>query len=242
MDYQRALMVAGLVIAVYIFWVMVRTAVFVGRSRPAVEENQPFQHSPEDPSSSLLVVGDSTAAGVGSELGGVPYYFSKEFEGLEVVTRAESGRKLEDIDSSMFDGDFDAVLVMVGGNDILRLSSTEKVREELARVLDGAKEASEEVIVLHSGNVGQSPFFVFPFDSFYSWRTRRVRKVYIDVCREMNATYIDLYTSRGEDPFAEEPERYYAPDRLHLSDRGYSVWFNEILEQSDVGDVLRAKD
>ena len=50
--------------------------------------------------------------------------------------------------------------------------------------------------------------------------------------------YVDLYKSRDDDPFAQEPGRYNAADGLHPSDQGYGLWLHELLAQSPLATVL----
>jgi lysophospholipase L1-like esterase len=89
------------------------------------------------------------------------------------------------------------------------------------------------VLILHSGNVGLAPFFPWPWSVLASWRAAQVRELYLDLAEGAGAHYVDLFTTREDGPFRQDYERYYASDGLHLSDMGYSVWYERIRRTMD---------
>ena len=56
--------------------------------------------------------------------------------------------------------------------------------------------------------------------------------------RGQRATYVSLFKERAADPFAQEPRRLHAADRLHPSDVGYAQWHRELSAQSGLSGVL----
>jgi hypothetical protein len=57
----------------------------------------------------------------------------------------------------------------------------------------------------------------------------------------VDATYVDIYPERAADPFAQDPKRLIAADRLHPSDAGYAVWFDELERQAPLSALLGAR-
>ena len=53
------------------------------------------------------------------------------------------------------------------------------------------------------------------------------------------AGYVNLFSERATDPFALEPARLHASDRLHPSDAGYALWHRELAAQSRLAGALR---
>jgi lysophospholipase L1-like esterase len=43
---------------------------------------------------------------------------------------------------------------------------------------------------------------------------------------------VDLALPRQRDPFAQDPDRHYAADRIHPNANGYGRWFECLLQQS----------
>jgi hypothetical protein len=86
----------------------------------------------------------------------------------------------------------------------------------------------DNVVALHSGNVGLAPFFPFYTKPLFSWRSRRVRALYKEAAQKHKVIYVDLYTKHADDPFYPDYGRFYAADSLHLNGAGYAIWYEKI--------------
>ncbi len=190
---------------------------------------EPFQKNGTTPR--ILVVGDSTAVGVGANTS-IPAFFAEEFPDAKIVTRADSGNRLADVEDELEaipdDARFDLVLIQAGANDIFWFTPLDSVRERLEAVLREANGIGDSVVVLHSGNIGLAPFFPVWLGWAVTERTKEVRRIYLEEADVFNATYVDLFTTRENDPFLENASRYYAADGLHLSADGYRFWYEKI--------------
>jgi lysophospholipase L1-like esterase len=200
--------------------------------RQAVETAS-YVQAPEKATARMVVVGDSTAYGVGAETPkeSVAGYFGATYPDLSIENLSVSGARLEDAIKqleSVKGSRADIVLMMVGGNDIIRFTSLPDVKARLETLLGIAGTISDQVVVLHSGNIGLAPFFPRWAGWLWSHRSRAVRAIYLDQIARHDAAYVDLYTNRRGDPFFGELARFYAPDGLHLSGDGYRVWFDSI--------------
>lgn len=182
----------------------------------------------------LLVVGDSTAAGVGASDAAhtTSGYFAADYPQYSVTNLAVSGAKVADVLAQLRSASstYDLVIIQAGGNDVIRFTGLAQVRADYQSLLAEAKARSPRVIALSTGNIGEAPLFnFFPLNYIYEARTRAVRQIFMDEAAAAGVPYVDLFKEPGEpDPINQSPARYYAPDGLHLNDAGWQVWYQGI--------------
>ncbi|TWO69430.1 GDSL family lipase [Caenimonas sedimenti] len=205
-------------------------------------ESEPFQAQPVNAVASLLIVGDSTAVGTGASsatrsIGGLIGIGNPQ---LRVVNRAANGARYEDFARQLQAGTerFDFVLVLGGGNDVIRGTSAEQLLPQARRVAELARERGTNVVLMPPGNVGNAPLFLPPVGW---WMSRRAQELHAAVrlaALATGATYVNLYQPPEQDPFARQPGLYHAADGLHPSDAGYRLWLQELDRQAHFGERL----
>lgn len=181
----------------------------------------------------ILVIGDSTAVGTGASspetsLAGL---LGNHYPNATIENRGVNGAKVHDLIArftSIKDKRYDLIEIHIGGNDIVRFTELKNVETDLKTVLSNAKQLSDNVVLVTSGNVGTSVLFPAPSRFLFTKRTRTVRDIFIRVAREHDVSYVDLFHEAAEDPFAKAPSNYYAADFFHPSDAGYQFWFDQI--------------
>ena len=99
----------------------------IKQSADLARQSEPFQASPAQPVARLLIVGDSTGVGTGasSPAQSLAGLIAQEHPSLKIVNRAKDGAKFADISrqlEALGNQRFDAVLVLGGGNDVIRLT------------------------------------------------------------------------------------------------------------------------
>lgn len=204
--------------------------------------SEPFQRSLSRPDASLLIVGDSTAVGTGASrpeksLAGL---LAKEFPTLRIVNHGRDGATFADLRAQLPpDARFDAVLILAGGNDVIRLRDLDAVGAQLDETLRAAKTLGRDVVVMPAGNVGNAPFFFPPVSWLMTSRSRELHAVVEAAAQRHGAGYVRLFKERAEDPFAQHRE-LNAQDGLHPSDAGYELWAQALLSQSKLADALSA--
>lgn len=181
----------------------------------------------------LLVVGDSTAVGVGASSPSYTTsgYFAAEHPQYSVSNRAVSGAKVADVLAQMrlASSSYAAILIQAGGNDIIRFTDLASLRRDYALLLGEATARSPHVVAASTGRVGRAALFnFFPANVIYDMRTRAVRRVLMDEAAKAGVTYVDIYKEGEADVISADPGRYYAPDGLHLNDAGWAVWYQDI--------------
>jgi lysophospholipase L1-like esterase len=94
---------------------------------------------------------------------------------------------------------------------------------------------------MSTGNVGLAPVFFPPVNWIYSWRTRKVRAIFMAVSWREKIEYIDLFKERDKDPFLRDSATFYAADTLHPGSEGYRLWYEELKRQSSIDMILGPK-
>lgn len=211
----------------------------VGTAGRLASQSEPFQASPAQPTVSLLVVGDSTAVGTGASAPGrsVPGLLAAALPRLRVVNLASDGAKYADFARQLerAQGRFDYVLVLGGGNDVIRLTAPERLRQDVRRTAQLARERGDRVVLMPPGNVGNAPFFFPPLSWWMDRRSRVLHQAVREAAQASGATYVDLYQDAYSDPFAQRPRLMHAADGLHPSDAGYRLWMEELARQAGWG-------
>ena len=215
----------------------------IGDSIDMARQSQPFQQRPDNAALRLLVVGDSTAVGTGAgaPANSVAGRLGQAHQTLWVENRAQDGAKLADVVAQMRGTaeHFDLVLVQAGGNDVIRLSNLDTLRQTVNEVARAAREKAPLVLLMPAGNVGNSPFFFSPLRGWMTWRSRELHTIVRDAAASHGAVYINLFKERADDTFVQDPA-LLSRDGLHPSDEGYGVWFKELMGQSTLSQILGA--
>lgn len=190
----------------------------------------------------LLVVGDSTAGGAGASHPGssLPGLLSRANPSLTVINKAQHGARFEDF-LAQLDGDepFDAVVILGGGSDVIRMSRLSAVRDTVQRVAQRARVHAELVVFMPPGNIGNARAFLPPWSWWMTARSRRLNAIVSEVARANGALCVSLFQEREDDPFARHPRRMHARDGLHPSDAGYELWQRELETQVQLSARLR---
>lgn len=227
-------LIYGLIGAVLVYGLIVGVSLYVGYQKAVrlVAQTKRFDTRTEVHTHTLLLLGDSTAHGVGASL-------SEETTGgrlahaldAAVENRAESGAKTTDV-LGQLDGAsrsrYDLIVIQVGANDVIYFSDIETTATTLAEVLARARERSDRVVLLTAGNIGDAPLWSWPLGYWYTVRTRALREQFMSVAEKQSVAYVDLFPRLSM--LKENPQEYYAPDGLHLSGSGYAVWAQYMLE------------
>jgi lysophospholipase L1-like esterase len=214
----------------------------LGRAAELARQSTPLQVEPARPDLRLLMVGDSTAVGTGasSPQASLAGLLAQAYPSLAIENRARDGARFEGVVEQLeAGGRFDLVLIMAGGNDVMRMRDADATRAEIDRSARLAQGLAPQVAFLPAGNVGNAPFFFPPI----SWlMTSRARTLHADVqsaAARTGAVYVNLFKAAADDPFVQRPG-LHASDGLHPSDAGYRLWRDELLAQTGWDKRLQA--
>lgn len=204
-------------------------------SRKLADQATPFTAQPESPGRKVLIVGDSTAVGTGASRpeDSVAGRIAAHNPTWQIDNQAENGAKFDGVVRQLeaVHKRYDAVLVLAGGNDVIRLTPSGKLRALTARAVALAQSHAPVVVLMPSGNVGHAPFFIPPLSWLMSRRSKMLHATIARVAQETGARYVRLLEPRARDAFALQSQTMHAEDGLHPSSKGYAHWYSELMRQ-----------
>jgi lysophospholipase L1-like esterase len=217
----------------------------IKQSAELARQSEPYQASPPGATATLLIVGDSTAVGTGasSPASSLAALISRDHPQLKVVNRAKDGARFADIARQLETAGserIDAILILGGGNDVIRLTAGEVLAYEVERATALAHARAGTVVLMPSGNVGSAPFFYPPWSWLMTARSKKLHAMVREAAASHGALYVNLFKEKADDPFAQRPDELNAKDGLHPSDAGYRLWYDELKAQADFSSRLAA--
>ena len=237
---MRSSVLIGLtVFGIYLVIQIMRTQQLIKVGEKMAAETVAYTRHVEDPTFTILFVGDSTAVGVGASTPekSIAGLVANRYPAAEIVNNGVSGAKAVDVleHIKQIDASYDLIMIHAGGNDVVRFTSLHDFRNSIRTILELAKQKAPQVLLTSTGNVGTVPLFPAPTRWIFDRRSRSIRDILIEEVARAGATvrYTDLFRERPQDPFAEDPKTYYAKDQFHPSDAGYADWFSFIDVQLD---------
>ena len=202
-----------------------------------MEDVEPYRLSSFDYRTTMLVLGDSTGAGVGAERpeDSVAGRLAAHLGATYVENYAESGAMVEDLFGQIKEAklpEYDVILVQIGGNDILAFHDAKRTAVRLSEAF-GTLPRAGRMFLMCVGNMGGATLFPPPMRPFHTLVNRAFHKEFERVAHGWHATYINLYDPFFKDPFLRDPQRYLSRDGLHPSSYGYGLWFDKLKAQLD---------
>lgn len=196
-----------------------------------VKNAKPFSLLDPARSRTILILGDSTAVGVGTApQESIAALLSKELD-TNIENYAVSGAVTKDIVRQAAQAQlprYYLILIQVGANDVIGFNPLQAAATSLDSTLASLAEKSNHIVVLTSGDIGKAPIFRWPLSLVMSYRTRILRELFIRICARHKAIYVDIFMK--PDIISSDRRRYYSPDGLHLNAEGYAYWYVLIRE------------
>ncbi|MCM0044328.1 MAG: GDSL-type esterase/lipase family protein [Burkholderiaceae bacterium] len=190
-----------------------------------------------------LLLGDSVALGLGASepartLAG---QLRTDFSEVNVECRAQPGARGRDLSAQLAGAQksrYAAIIVSIGGNDIVRGTPDAEFRRQLADALRACTARSRCVIVANCANLGGAPLFLWPVRLWLDARSRRFRRIMRALCPALGAQFVNYCMDADNDIFRRSPERFYAPDRIHPSDYAYRLSYLYLSRATPLASVL----
>jgi lysophospholipase L1-like esterase len=208
-------------------------------ARALARASEPYQQQPATASARLLVVGDSTGVGTGASAAAasVPGRIGADQPTWAIDNLAADGARFADVvaqlEAATARGQrYDTVLVMAGGNDVIRFTAEAELAAHITRSAGLARALAPRVVFLPCGNVGNAPLFWQPLSAWLSARSRTLHRLVRETAQRSGAAYVNLYQEAADDPFVRDARRLNAADGLHPSDDGYAVWRDTLRRQA----------
>lgn len=221
----------GLVLLLVAYW-GIKFYLTVQVSKKIIDATTPFVKAGDDTGNSVLVLGDSTAVGIGADLpsesvaGRVSDYLKSD----RVENYAVSGAVTSDLNGQMKNAAlprYRLILIQIGGNDIIRFKPAEGAGEELRAAIRNLPDA-EKIVLISAGDVGGATLFPWPVRPFHTRLNTKYHETFARIANEEGVTYVNFGNSPATKQINEKSEIYLAADGLHPSSEGYRLWFEEI--------------
>lgn len=180
----------------------------------------------------IQFLGDSTGYGTGASSGeySVAGRLGADYPGYTIQNQSVNGRTIAEllIDVQDFSGQYDLIVLQIGGNDILQKRTTSVVLADLEKLVQRLSPHTKELVMLTSGNVGTAQAFSGSEAQQYDDLTRQYRAAVIKLAHQTpHFTYVDLFDEPENDPFAKDPDIFTSIDDLHPSNEGYALWYQK---------------
>ena len=233
----KILVCAIVVLLVYGLYSYVRMRHYIDIGVQLVKDATVYEQHPENPTHRVLVLGDSSGVGVGAlkPEDSVAGRFGALNPAVDITNIAVSGARFDDIATQLQDPriqrdkKYDRVFLHIGGNDIVRAKSMKQVEKELPTVLDSVRLLSDDIVLIHGGNIGSAGIWPRPVGWWYSWRSRRANEIWdAAIAGDSVFTHANFYKDPSVDPFVIQMRETFATDLFHPGSEGYRIWFEEI--------------
>jgi lysophospholipase L1-like esterase len=190
----------------------------------------------QEESVKLLAIGESTVAGLGARthetaLAGqfarvLSRRVGKSVAWLAIGKNGVTARRaLRELVPQIPENEkFDYIVVGLGGNDVLKLSSPLKWRRSMIKMLETLRRSHPEsvIFITNVAAVKLSPILPEPI-KFILWQLSRLHNANI---KDFVRRFEDVYYYEQPDYV---PEDFFA-DGIHPSETGYAVWSEEIIK------------
>lgn len=183
-----------------------------------------------DDAAKLLVIGESTVAGLGARdhekalAGQFAHFLSQEIgRGVEWSVVGRSGvtarRTIDELVPQIPDKTFDHILVGLGGNDVMTLSSPTKWRRDMLELLGILRERNPDAAIFMSNcpMIIYSPVLPPPIKQILWQLSQMHNRNSIEFSRQLDRVFY------FPQPVEVEVEGFFA-DGLHPSEQGYRDW------------------
>lgn len=233
-NFSVSKVVIALIMIVLLFVVVnvIRTRHYINIGKVIASKAKAYEQSPDNPTATVLVMGDSSAVGTGAEDSSksVAGLLGAEHSRVRIINKAVNGLRTDELVAQLpkVEGKVDLIIIHIGGNDIVHFTPLKEVEKNLMSIVEMAKTKADKVVVLHGGNVGTSKLFPFGSRWIFTMRTKQVRQIYLKVSAQMGINYVDMFREVPQDPFYIDPEKYYSNDYFHPSADGYKLWYSQI--------------
>jgi lysophospholipase L1-like esterase len=179
-----------------------------------------------------VVLGDSTAAGVGGNYeSGIAASTARELGREREVTMTNlsvSGARMRDVRRLQLGAAEqlrpDLVLLSAGANDVTHLTFIRSMRKDLREVVQRLRAANPDVKIVITGSpdMGAPPRIPRLLRGIASCRTKQVNRMFEDEAARLGLGFAPIAAVTG--PLFRADPSLFAGDRFHPNDRGYATW------------------
>jgi lysophospholipase L1-like esterase len=184
----------------------------------------------------LVMIGDSTAAGVGASTtsetvgGQLASALAADSHRVALSNVAVSGSRASDLApqvSRVLLDRPDVAVILIGANDATHRTGLGSVRRDVAEAVRRLRRGGIAVVLGTCPDMGAARAFPQPLRLVVAWQGRRVAAAERAVGRAAGAEVVDIGRQTG--PAMRADSTTLAGDDFHPSDRGYRLWVQALL-------------
>lgn len=190
------------------------------------------------PRLTYVVLGDSTAAGVGGHYDlGIAVSTAKELarrHGVTMTNLAVSGARMRDVRQLQLAAAAslrpDIVLLSAGANDVTHLTRVSSMRADLDEIVRTLRAANPEVKIVITGSpdMGAPPRIPWILRGLANCRTHSANRMFREEATRLNLVFAPIAEVTG--PILRRDPTLFDADRFHPNDRGYATWITVLNE------------
>lgn len=190
-----------------------------------------------------VILGDSTAAGVGADdQHGIAMGTRRRLETsrrLEMTNLSVSGARIGDVLRDQLPRAEslhpDLVLLSAGANDVTHLTPVGSMRSDLREIVKRLRAANRNVAIVITGSpdMGAPPRIPRLLRGIAAWKSRQVNRMFAAEAANLSLTFAPIAERTGQ--MFRNDRSLFAADRFHPNERGYAVWMpvlNEALNKA----------
>jgi lysophospholipase L1-like esterase len=203
----------------------------VQRSKVLIQNTTPYTID-KGAGFSILVIGDSTAVGVGASKAddSLAGRIANAKHATHVENYAVSGAVVDDLPLQIIEAsqtDYDLILVQIGANDITHFHPAAQTAQALATTLKTLP-TSKQVLVISAGDVGAATIIPPFLSGIFTKLNLAYHAEFARVLGVEGITYVNLHDAPDSELFSTHPEIYLAADGFHPSSAGYELWYKAV--------------
>jgi lysophospholipase L1-like esterase len=204
---------------------------------------EPMQFGSAGPALTYVVLGDSTAAGVGTDYeSGIAVQTARELAKRHAVTMVNlgvTGARMRDVRERQLPEAAalrpDVVLLSAGANDVTHLTKIRSVRSDLRAIVRELTAANPEVRIVITGapDMGSPPRMPRLLRGIATRRSRAMNRMFRAEAAAEGLLFAEIAERAG--PRFRGDFSLYADDGFHPNSRGYATWLpllNEKLNEA----------
>ncbi|NRF65357.1 hypothetical protein HLB44_00010 [Aquincola sp. S2] len=198
-------------------------------ARAAAAVHTAFERRIETAHARVLVLGDSTGAGIGAQAAdeAIAGLLARDHPQIEVLNLSRSGARIADVGRQTESLPrssqplFDLLLLHVGANDILRARRLAEIDEPAQRMVCTLRPLARRMIWVGPGDLGLAPLFRAPFTWWLSRRTHAAARRFGRLAQHHDIHFVGFHEGPHRAVLAADPRRYFCADGIHPSTEGY---------------------
>jgi lysophospholipase L1-like esterase len=203
-----------------------------GDAAEAVPVREPRTFGSRGAALNYVVLGDSTAAGVGADYEqGIAVRTAEALGGSRRVTMhnfgvsgARAAGVVRDQLPLALERKPDLVLLSVSANDVTHLTSAKSVRSSIEQTVQALRRVNPKVAIVITGSpdMGSPPRIPWLLRALAARRTASINRELLELAASERLVFAPIAEETG--PLFRADHSLFAGDRFHPNERGYATW------------------